>query len=69
MKVKHIIATYLIGLLFTTTGALGKIIHMMILSIPGDLWVTAGISLQNIAIILMIWKLFTTKKFNDFLNS
>jgi len=69
MKVKHIIALYLLGLLFITIGALLKIIHHSLFSLNSNLIITFGSIFQGTAIILMIYKIFTIKKFKDFLNS
>ncbi len=64
MKVKHILTILIIGFICTLLGALFKILHWM--GAPELL--VAGTFLQVIAGILGIWKLFTTKSFQDFLN-
>ena len=69
MKVKYIIIFYLIGVIFITIGALAKILHYPILGLSGSVFLTIGSSIETIAILLGIWKLLTTKKFKDFLNS
>lgn len=64
MKVKHILALFILGLICTVLGALFKIMHW-----PGaPELLTAGIFLQVIAGFLGIWKLFTNKEFKNFLN-
>jgi hypothetical protein len=65
MKVKHIIAIFLLGILITIVGSLFKIQHW---PYGGEL-LTAGSLTESLAILLGIWKLFSTKKFQDFLNS
>jgi len=69
MKVKYILIFYLIGIIFITLGALSKILHYPILGLTGSILITIGTTIQTIAILLGIWKLLTTKKFKDFLNS
>ncbi|PTX58750.1 hypothetical protein C8N46_11258 [Kordia periserrulae] len=65
MKVKHIIAIFLLGILITIVGSLFKIQHW---PYGGEL-LTVGSLTESLAILLGIWKLFSTKKFQDFLNS
>lgn len=64
MKVKHILAVFIIGLICTLLGATFKIMHWQF----APELLTAGTFLQVIAGILGIWKLFTTAAFKDFLN-
>ncbi|WP_046746272.1 GldL-related protein [Kordia zhangzhouensis] len=65
MKVKHIIAIFLLGVFITTIGALFKIQHWPY----GSELITSGSLTEGLALLLGIWKLFTTKQFKDFLNS
>ncbi|MTI27683.1 gliding motility protein GldL [Fulvivirga kasyanovii] len=65
MKVKHIIAIFLLGITIMVVGALLKILHL-----PGAN-ITIGVAsvLKTMAGLLAIWKVYTTEKFRDFLNS
>ncbi|QHI36813.1 hypothetical protein IMCC3317_21830 [Kordia antarctica] len=65
MKVKHIIAIFLLGVFITIIGALFKIQHWPY----GPELLSVGSFTEGLAILLGIWKLLTTKKFKDFLNS
>ena len=69
MKVKYILIYYLIGMLFITIGALIKIMHHAIFGLSGSVFLTIGSIIQSVAILLGIYKLLTSKKFKDFLNS
>ncbi len=65
MKVKYIIALLLIGWIVMIVGALYKLTHK-----PGaDLVLTIGTGIKVVAIFLGIVKLFTSKKFRNFLDS
>lgn len=64
MKVKHILAVFILGLIATLLGATFKVLHWQF---APELLVT-GTFLQVIAGILGIWKLFTSKAFKEFLN-
>ena len=65
MKVKYILAIFLLGMFITTIGALFKIQHWPY----GSELLTVGSLTEGLAFLLGIWKLFTTEKFKDFLNS
>lgn len=65
MKVKHIIAVYLFGMLIIIIGSLFKIQHWPY----GSELLTAGSAIETVALLLGIWKVLTNKKFKDFLNS
>ncbi|WP_420574897.1 GldL-related protein [Kordia sp.] len=65
MKVKHIIALFLLGIFITIIGTLFKIQHWPY----GSEILTVGSLMEGLAILLGIWKLLSTKKFKDFLNS
>ncbi len=64
MKIKHIIALFILGLICTILGAMFKVLHWM--------WapelLILGTFTKVIAAILAIWKVLTTNKFKDFLN-
>lgn len=64
MKVKHILALLIIGLIASLLGALFKIMQWQF---APELLIM-GTFLKVIAGILGIWKLFTSKKFKEFLN-
>ena len=65
MKVKHIIVLFLLGMFITIIGALFKIQHWPY----GSEILTVGSLTEGLAMLLGIWKLLTTKKFKEFLNS
>ena len=69
MKVKHTLFVLIIGLLLTFIGALLKITHMEIGPANGNNLLTIGMWIEMIGGILFLYKLFTNKKFKDFLNS
>ncbi|MCD4694950.1 MAG: hypothetical protein K8S16_01820 [Bacteroidales bacterium] len=65
MKVKHILAIFLLGVIGATIGVFFKIQHW-----PGAGFIlVVSLSLEVLSGILAIWKLLTIKKFKDFLNS
>ncbi|WP_121667408.1 GldL-related protein [Mesonia aquimarina] len=63
-KVKHIIAIFLIGVLFTIAGAFFKIMHWP----GGNTIITIAFAVKILAVILGIWKVLTTERFKSFLN-
>jgi hypothetical protein len=65
MKVKHIIALFLLGFGLSVMAAVFKILHFM--GAP-TLLLTSAIIIA-IATILAIGKVFTNERFKDFLNS
>lgn len=65
MKVKHIIALFLVAFALSVLGAAFKILHLMGAS---ELLFASSI-VNAIATILAIWKVLTSEKFKDFLNS
>lgn len=65
MKIKYILALFLIGVLLVAFGAWMKILHLQFATIV----FTSGIFIKGLAIIFGIIKLFTSDKFKDFLNS
>lgn len=64
MKVKHILALFLIAYIVMTIGALLKIMHWPY----GNELITFSTVLKVIAALLAIWKVFTMQGFKDFLN-
>ena len=64
MKYKHIIIVFVLGMIFTTIGALLKIMHWPMASII----LTLGMLMEVLAGIMFIYKLITNKKTNDILN-
>ena len=65
MKVKHILVIFIFGLIILDLGALFKLIHW-----PGaGEMIIASIVIEIIAGILAIWKILTSDKFKEFLNS
>lgn len=64
MKNWHIAITFLIGALVVVVGALFKLMHW-----PGaSITLTIGLSIQVLSGVLLVIKLFTQRKNNDFLN-
>jgi hypothetical protein len=64
MKNWHIAITFLIGALIVVVGALFKLKHW-----PGaSITLTVGLSIQVLSGVLLVIKLFTQRKTNDFLN-
>jgi len=65
MKVKHIIAIFLLGYILELSGVHFKIMHLT----GAPQLYTAATLLKTLAAALGIWKLLSMKKFQDFLNS
>ncbi|RMB59105.1 gliding motility protein GldL [Dokdonia sinensis] len=65
MKVKHILALFVLGFTLTIAGSLFKVMHWQFA--PELLIFGMGVSV--IAGFLLIWKLLTIKDFKGFLNS
>lgn len=64
MKVKHILALFILGLICTVLGALFKVMHWQF----APELLAGGTFLQVISGFFGIWKLFTAKEFKKFLN-
>lgn len=65
MKVKHIIALFLVGVVLMIAGTFIKIMHW-----PGGAMILLFATIiKVIAGLLAIWKVLSMKKFKDFLNS
>lgn len=65
MKVKYILAILILSWIVIGLGALFKLTHK-----PGaDMFLTIGFGMEILAAVLAIIKLFTSKRFRDFLNS
>jgi len=65
VKVKYILTLLILSWLVIGVGSLFKITHK-----PGaDIYLTIGFAMEVLAGVLGIVKLFTSKKFRDFLNS
>ncbi len=69
MKTKHILIILAIGFFIILIGAVLKIIHIEIGPLNGNSMLTMGMFVEVIGGILLIYKLITAKKSNDFLNS
>ena len=64
MKIKHILALFVLGVCVVVLGALFKIQHW-----PGaSKMLIVGMIAQVVSGILFIWKLLTMKDSKDFLN-
>ncbi len=64
MKIKYILILLVIAFLTTTVGALFKFLHWSY----GNEVLLFGVLIKIIIGIVLIFKLFTTKKFKEFLN-
>ena len=64
MKVKHILALFIITFIIMTIGTLFKIMHWPY----GNEFIILATIIKVIVGILAIWKLFTMQGFKDFLN-
>lgn len=64
MKVKHIVAFFLIAFIVLTVGTLFKVMHWPY----GNEFIIIATILKVIAGILAIWKVFTMQSFKNFLN-
>lgn len=69
MKTKHTLIILAIGFFIILIGALLKITHMEIGPVNGNNMLVIGMFVEVIGGILLIYKLITAKKSNDFLNS
>ncbi|MBA5791485.1 gliding motility protein GldL [Flavobacterium sp. xlx-214] len=69
MKTKHTLIILLIGFIIILIGAVLKIIHLEIGPLNGNSGLTVGIFVEVIGGVLLLFKLITAKKSNDFLNS
>jgi len=69
MKTKHTLIILAIGFFIILIGALLKITHFIIGPIHGNSMLIVGMFVEVIGGILLIYKLITAKKSNDFLNS
>lgn len=69
MKTKHTLIILAIGFFIILIGALLKIIQMEIGPLNGNNVLTLGMLVEVIGGILLLYKLITAKKSNDFLNS
>ncbi|MDH5475400.1 MAG: hypothetical protein OEX22_06900 [Cyclobacteriaceae bacterium] len=65
MKVKHIVVLYLISELILVSGATFKILHLS--GAPELIIVSTAV--KTIVVLLAIWKVMSSKKYQDFLNS
>lgn len=64
MKVKHIVAIFLLAYILEVLGVHFKIMHLT----GAPQLFNASTTLKIIAALLGIWKLFTIKDFSNFLN-
>jgi len=64
MKTKHVIFFWLLTMPIVVLGALFKIQHWE----GASLLLTAGMLLQALAYILLLWKLLTHPKLREFMN-
>lgn len=69
MKTKHTLIILAIGFLILLFGAVLKIIHLEIGPLNGNNVLILGMFVEVIGGFLLIYKLITAKKSNDFLNS
>ncbi|WCM42713.1 hypothetical protein MG290_03265 [Flavobacterium sp. CBA20B-1] len=69
MKTKHTLIILAIGFFVILIGAVLKITHLEIGPLNGNSVLTVGMLVEMIGGVLLIYKLITAKKSNDFLNS
>jgi hypothetical protein len=67
MKNKYLIVIFVIGIMYIIFGALFKILHLEIGPFTGNSFLTFGLVLEALALILFVVKLIKNKN-NDFLN-
>ncbi|WP_208012137.1 GldL-related protein [Flavobacterium psychrotolerans] len=68
MKNKYLIAIFIFSMILTFFGALLKIMHFEFGGITGNLVLTIGMLLEAISLFMIIIKLISSKKVNEFLN-
>ncbi len=68
MKTKHALIIFLIGFLINILGALFKITHWSFGAITANIILLIGSIFQILGVLLLLYKLFTSQKFKDFLN-
>ncbi|MBF8457703.1 gliding motility protein GldL [Kaistella sp. G5-32] len=61
MKKIHIVLIFALGLILNLIGALFKITHWE----NGNILLAVGLSLQLIAVVLFLYKLFTSPRFKN----
>ncbi|MFZ4400289.1 MAG: hypothetical protein ACOYO1_09660 [Bacteroidales bacterium] len=70
MKNKHILSIFLAGFIIVILGALLKINHIYLMDMnAGNGLTLAGMLLQVLAGVLLIWKILSNKKPGNFWNS
>lgn len=65
MKIKHAIFLIILGYCFTLFGSLQKILHTPL----ADNILRIGMGITICGFLLLLYKLFTSPKFKDFMNS
>lgn len=68
MKTKCALIIFFLGVLINIFGALLKITHFAIGSLTGNIVLSIGFIFETLGIILLLYKLFTSSKFKEFLN-
>ena len=68
MKIKHALIILVIGFFIILIGSFLKITHFIIGPIHGNSFLTLGMFVEVVGGILLVFKLITGKKSNDFLN-
>jgi hypothetical protein len=68
MKTKYALIIFFIGILINLFGALLKITHFAVGPLTGNLVLSIGFIIETLGIILLVYKLFTSSKFKEFLN-
>jgi len=68
MKTKHALIIFLIGFLINIVGAFCKITHWSFGPISANIILAIGSIFQTFGVLLLLYKLFTSPKFKDFLN-
>jgi hypothetical protein len=68
MKNKYILITLLLGVFFIQLGAFLKITHKLLFEYSGSTFLSIGLSIELTAVILLIIKLYKSKKVKQLLN-
>ena len=68
MKTKYALIIFFLGILINLFGALFKITHFAVGPLTGNLVLSIGFIIETLGIILLVYKLFTSSKFKEFLN-
>lgn len=68
MKTKHALIIFLIGFLINIFGGFFKITHWSFGDLSANIILAIGSFFQAIGVLLLLYKLFTSSEFKNFLN-